>query len=191
MERAQEKEILEAVQAGRKERFEAIVKLHQRRAFRIAMGLVQNAQDSMDLAQEAFLRAFRSIKTFDTDQPFFPWFYRILRNLCLTHLKRRRKVFSLSGSSRTNDDEDRVLDVPSDGERPDERAETQETVGRFYEAFKTLGDRDREILTLRHFEDMAYSQIAETLRIPVGTVMSRLFYARRKLRGKLEEDLDV
>jgi RNA polymerase sigma-70 factor (ECF subfamily) len=188
MEFTEEQEVLEAVQSGRKERFEAIVVHYQRRAFRIAMSLVQNTQDAMDLAQEAFLRAFRAIQTFDTRQPFFPWFYRILRNLCLSHLKRRRRLFSLSGPKADEDDSD--IEVPSDSPGPEVLAERSEKIDRFYAEFQTLPARDREILSLRHFENLTYAEIAAALEIPVGTVMSRLFYARRKLKERLGADLD-
>ena len=184
MDTATEKEILEAVLAGQKERFEAIVIQYQGRAVTVAMGLVRNHNDAMDLCQDAFLRAYRALHSFDTSLPFFPWFYRILRNLCLSHLKRRRRTLSLT--VRNRDDEENDIDIPSGAPDPADLLEKNEDIERCYASFGYLSFRDREILTLRHFQDLSYAEIAHSLDIPIGTVMSRLFYARKKLRERME-----
>ena len=190
MDREEERAVLEDVVRGQKERFEAIVRHYQSRAQSIAVGLVGNRHDALDLSQDAFLRAFRAIRTFDLEQPFFPWFYRILRNVCLSHLKRRKRTVSLHAISR-KDDEEVEVQIPDSTPGPDVLAEASEEQLILYAAIESLPVKDREILHLRHLQDLSYAQIAGALEIPVGTVMSRLFYARRRLRERLDqEDLE-
>ncbi len=184
MDREKEKAALESVLRGRKEDFEAIVRGYQGQAYAVAMGLVKNSNDAMDLCQDAFLRSFRALRSFDTSQPFFPWFYRILRNVCLTHLKRRR---TFSFLRRRNEEDEFEMDIPCEAAGPEDRAEQGEELQRLAKAFEALPPRDREILSLRHFQEMPYAEIAQSLEIPVGTVMSRLFYARRKLKERMEQ----
>jgi RNA polymerase sigma-70 factor (ECF subfamily) len=187
MDPMEERALLEAVQAGRTEHFGVIIKEYQRRAYLVALPLVQDTHEALDLAQEAFLRAFRKIHTFDVEQPFFPWFYRILKNLCFSHLKRRRRSWSLT--EKGEDGEVREREIPDVEFNPAILAERSDTTERFHIAFQQVPEKDREILYLRHFQDLAYAEIAQVLEIPIGTVMSRLFYARRKLKKLLEKDL--
>ena len=189
MDREEERAILEAVLAGRKELFGAIVRHYQPRAYTVAVGLVGNSHDANDLCQEAFLRAWRARKSFDLSQPFFPWFYRILRNVCLSHLDRgsRRRFLPLRAKYQDHDEEVEIS-VPEEGPGPDDLAERSEECLELYGALQSLPLKDREILHLRHLQEMAYAEIAETLEIPVGTVMSRLHYARKKLRERMEAE---
>lgn len=173
------------VQEGRREAFEALVRKYMRRAHGVAMQFVQNSEDALELVQDSFLKSFRAIGRFDTNQRFFPWFYRILKNTCLTFLKRKGLVRQYSLTSKDPDESDYELadeaSVP-----PEAMLVGGEFREQFWEAYEKLGLKDREILALRHFQEMSYQEIADTLEIPIGTVMSRLFHARRKLREKLE-----
>lgn len=184
---ATERENLEAVLRGHKERFEPIVRQYQASAYSAALSLVGQPQDALDLCQEAFLRAYRALHTFDLTLPFFPWFYRILRNLCLSHLKRRQRR-PLRLPSRSTEGEEEEIELAAATPCPGEILEQSEAIEHFRTAFARLGTRDREILSLRHFQELSYQQIARALEIPIGTVMSRLFYARRKLREIMEAD---
>ena len=87
-----EAEICELVQKGDREAYQEIVVRHMHTAYYVALAFVHNHQDALDISQEAFIRAFRKIKKFDTKRPFFPWFYRILKNLCIDHYKHRRRL---------------------------------------------------------------------------------------------------
>ena len=87
-----EKEVLESVIAGNREAYQGIVQRYMRTAYFIALGFVHNQQDALDISQDAFIRAFRKIKKFDPQKPFFPWFYRLMKNLCLDHIKRRQRL---------------------------------------------------------------------------------------------------
>ncbi|MFQ5453428.1 MAG: RNA polymerase sigma factor, partial [Candidatus Zixiibacteriota bacterium] len=134
-----------------------------------------NKDDAHDISQEAFLRVYRSAKTYDASQPFIPWFYTIISNLCRTWLRKR--------TVRNN----RMIDVDDtsyllvDRENPEITLLKKETIKHLRQSLMELPFEDREIITLQHFRGMSYDEIADLLNIPRGTVMSRLYYARKKL----------
>jgi RNA polymerase sigma-70 factor (ECF subfamily) len=162
-----EKEVLEVVKKGDKEAYGVIVKRYMHSAYYIALGLVHNQQDALDVSQDAFIKAFRKIKMFDTRMPFFPWFYRLLRNLCIDHLKRKNRARAIPLEDvhiLTQEKEDREL---------------KETL---WKGIEKLPFEQREIVILRYFQQLSYAEIAEIVGKPLGTVMSSLFYAKKKLK---------
>jgi RNA polymerase sigma-70 factor, ECF subfamily len=171
-----ERQAILACQKGSRDAFGEIVTLYMRRAYIGALAILGNREDAMDVSQEAFLKAYRAIRRFDPERPFYPWFYRILRNACFDWIRRRRKR-PRSGLE---------MDVPDNRFRPEVLAARDENREAVWAGLSRLGERDREILVLRHFQHLSYREIAEALDIPQGTVMSRLFAARSRLRGELE-----
>jgi RNA polymerase sigma-70 factor (ECF subfamily) len=163
-----EKAILEVVQKGDKEAYGMIVKRYMHSAYYIALGLVHNQQDALDVSQDAFIKAFRKIKMFDTSKPFFPWFYRLLRNLCIDHLKGKH----------------RLREIPLDDAHVlVEEKEDRELKETLWKGIEKLPFEQREIVILRYFRQYTYAEIAELIGKPIGTVMSSLFYAKKKLKG--------
>jgi RNA polymerase sigma-70 factor (ECF subfamily) len=160
-------EAIRSIRAGDKEAYKVVVERHMKRAYGIALTFVGNTQDALDVSQAAFIKAYRNLKRFDETRPFFPWFYSILRNVCLDHLKR---------ASRTR--EVPLEDVDSLGAK----AEDHEMKRILWGAIEDLPLEQREAVNLRYFQGMSYKEIAETLDRPIGTVMSSLYYAKRKLR---------
>lgn len=154
------------------------------RAVAVARGYVGNREDALDMAQEAFYRVFRALDRFREGERFAPWFFKILRNTCLNFLdkRRRRRAFSIHG--QTEDDPD--MAVPDEAPHPAEDSEIRETHRELWKGLEKLPMKHREIILLRHFQDLDYQAIADVLEIPIGTVMSRLFHARRKLREVME-----
>jgi RNA polymerase sigma-70 factor (ECF subfamily) len=171
------------IKAGNKMALARLVAKHKRMAYAMALGLVGNKDDAYDISQEAFLRVYQSAKTFDEKQPFLPWFYTIISNLCKTWLKRRTR------REKPMLDVDDVSYLLVDGSNPEAEMIKAETVSRLRRALMQLPFDDREIITLQHFRGMSYDEIAALLGIPRGTVMSRLYYARKKL-AKLMRDSD-
>lgn len=171
------RETLIAWKKGDKRAFEKIVKATMRRAFAVALGLVGNADDAHDLSQEAIIAVHRARRSFDVDRPFFPWFYRVLRNRCLNHLKRRarRREISLD-----------VLEERAGRSSADGEVLRRERIEIVWKALFTLSPEHREILVLRNFQELSYSEISAVLGVPEGTVMSRLYYARRTLLEALK-----
>jgi RNA polymerase sigma-70 factor (ECF subfamily) len=164
-----------SIRDGNKKALATLVERHKKSAFRIALGLVGNKDDAYDISQEAFLRVYRSANTYDEEQPFAPWFYTIIANLCRTWLRRR------SRRERRMVDLDDVSWLLVDERTPEQEVVKKELVAILHRALKELSFDDREIITLQHFRGMSYDEIAHLLGIPKGTVMSRLYYARKKL----------
>lgn len=169
--------------------FEVLVERYQQRAARLAFRYVKNQEDARDIAQEAFVRVFRSIKDFRNESKFYTWFYRILVNLSLDHLRRNKLEASeyqdgllLRSQSAAEGQQKKT--------NPREelwKKERREAIG---SAISTLPDDQKTTVILREIDGLSYEEIAQVTKVPIGTVMSRLFYARRKLQDKLKEYLD-
>jgi RNA polymerase sigma-70 factor (ECF subfamily) len=166
---------------GSAEAFEVFVNRYMKNAYFIALGLVGNREDAMDLSQEAFIRAYRNIKHLKPDRRFFPWFYQILKNLCISHLRKRRyrQTSSLDGENCPE------VAATTDYFSPEVVAGRNELKDKVWQAIGKLDDKHREVIILRHFQNMSYQQIAEALYCNKGTVTSRLYYARKKLEELL------
>jgi len=162
--------------------FKELVSRYRNPAFLFARGMVGNSEDALDLSQEAFIRVHRHLKRFDPAYSFKTWFFHILSNICKNYLRQRK----VRGQYMT------PLDsvAPVAGaveERPDIAYQRSETQKQVWDAIADLPEKFREIIILNHFQDMSYEQISEILEIPRGSVMSRLYYARQKLREILEK----
>lgn len=168
-------------QRGSREAFEVLVNRYMKDAYFIALGLVGNREDAMDLSQEAFIRAYRNIKHVKPGRRFFPWFYQILKNLCVSHLRKRR--YRRAGSLDAADSPE--VATTSDCFCPDVVAGKKETKDKVWQAIGKLEDKHREVIILRHFQNMSYEQIAEALFCNEGTITSRLYYARKRLKELL------
>ncbi len=185
-------ELMMATKSGDAAAFDSLVAKLRNRAFFIAHSLVGSREDALDLAQESFMKVFRARETFRDGEPFLPWFHRILRNTCYSHLRQRGRLRKVSLSFRragAEDEGDWQLADPK-SPAPSAELEAKEQTVTFQAALEKLSARDREILSLRHHKELSYKDIADSLGIPQGTVMSRLFHARRRLREFLEGSFD-
>ena len=173
--------ILQAHQ-GDRAAFGQLVKAYQKKAYAMAYGFVGNREDALELAQEAFVRAFRAMSRFDPGMPFHPWLYRIVKNTCLNHIRRRgrRRETSLDAMTESG------FDVASPTGEPDHQAELADLRRSIAEALEQLTPDHKEIIVLRHVHELSYGEIALYLDVPQGTVMSRLHAARKSLRHALE-----
>lgn len=174
--------VTEPARRGSKEAFEAIVKKYMKNAYFIALGLVGNRDDALELSQEAFILAYRNINRLNPDRRFFPWFYQILRNVCFSHLRKRRNRRSRSLEELEEQGSTPEVD---DSFTPDVVAERNETKDRVWKAMGKLDEKHREVIILRHFQHLSYEQIAQNLFCNKGTVMSRLYHARKRLKELL------
>jgi RNA polymerase sigma-70 factor (ECF subfamily) len=158
-------------QEGDKDVFQHLVEHYQKEAIGHAIAILGNKEDSLDVVQEAFMDAFKAIKKFDCERRFYPWFYTILRHRCLKLLERKKR----QSSNQLNETE--IIAQTSD--YPAEDAEHLEMT------LLEIPPEDRELITLKYLDGLSYSDIAERLGVPEGTVMSRLYYARRRLWERL------
>ena len=169
-------------QAGDPAAFGQLVEMYQKRAYAIAYGFVGNREDALEIAQEAFARAYKAMARFDTSLPFFPWLYRIVRNTSFNHLKKRKR----RGETSLDNLMASGVDFATRGGGPAASARLGELRARINESMKQLTDPHREIIALRHVHELSYNEIAACLDIPRGTVMSRLHGARQSLRKVME-----
>jgi len=161
---------IEKCRNGEREAFRHLVEKYQRQAVSHATAILGSREDALDAAQEAFIDAFKALKQFDSSRPFYPWFYVLLRNRCFKLAARKRETESI----------DETVIVAPNSPAQSERILALEN------ALRALDMEDREIVTLKYFDGLSYNELAERLQIPKGTVMSRLFHARKKLQAKLE-----
>lgn len=179
---AEERETIRRARSGDPAAREALAVAHRRAAFLLALQLLGNREDALDAAQDSMLRFFTTLHRFRPDQPVRPWLFSIVRNRC-RDLQRRGRV---RRSEPLEPEPDRwrpeLVDAGADPHREAERAELRRRV---FAALGTLTPEQREILVLRDYQDLSYEEIATVLRIPKGTVMSRLHRARKALAAGL------
>ena len=173
--------LIKAVQAGDHKAFESLVRRYQRQVANLIYVTMGSSDDVDDIAQEVFIRVYKSLPRFKFDASFFSWIYRITMNLCIDEIRKRkiRKVLSLDfltedalEKSRKNKDHS----MPSDSILADERREIVQS------ALQSLKPEHRDILVLREYNDLGYNEIAEALDISVEAVKSRIFRARSELK---------
>lgn len=175
-----ERDVIREWKRGNKRAYEVLVRRYMSDAYLVAYGYVGNPEDARDLSQEAFVKVYQARARFDEERPFYPWFYRVLRNHCLNFLRRGRVEVSID-----NENSHREIASPQPTALEDLESEERRRIVRA--AVARLSDDHREIIVLKNFKDCSYKEISEILDIPMGTVMSRLFYARQALRALVEE----
>jgi len=184
-EELDDQELIERAQKGNTWAFGRLVERYMQRGYFVALGFVGAPEDARDLSQEAFVRAFRNIRRFEKGRRFFTWYYQILRNLCFNFLKRRKRRQNYLFSEMP---EEEILDFAAGGDTsPEKNFEQKELQEKLWQAIHGLSVQDREVIILKEFQDLSYKEMAEVLQCPVGTVMSRLYHARRHLAEKMKE----
>jgi RNA polymerase sigma-70 factor (ECF subfamily) len=182
-----EQEWIERCQRGDTEAFGFLVERYMRQAYFAALGFVGSHNDALDLSQDAFVRAFRAIGRFDPARRFYTWYYQILKNLCLNFLRNRRNRPAPSDVFCTSDDTESPREPRSPEPLPDEQLERAELRQRLWQALWNIDAEDRALIVARDMLDTSYETLAELMECPSGTVMSRLYYARRRLRDQMEK----
>ena len=181
-----ERSIVRRWRRGETKAFEILVSKYMRRAYFIALGLVGQHDAALDLSQEAFVRVYRHRRKFDPNRRFLPWFYQILKNLCFKWLQEQRANPHIALEDLKEREEKGNASLSFD---PNLIAERDAVKDRVWRAISALKPGDREIIILRHFQGLSYREISEALSCSQGTVMSRLYYARRALKKRLEQSV--
>ena len=151
--------------------------------------LTRTHADAADITQEAFVKAYRSLGSFRLEASFYTWLYRIAMNLAIDFTRKRRRLEKNGfdeGIATRNDDGSIAEAHVEDG--PSRQLERKQLFGRIMDAMAHLPEDQRQVILLRELEGLQYKEIAEVMGIPEGTVMSRLFYARKKLQKLLAGD---
>jgi len=157
---------------GDRDAFGDLVIRHQTAAFHVAYRMLGNREDAEDITQEAFLRAFRSLRSFDPNRPFEPWLKKITVNLCLNHLERKRDLPL---------DPERMIMEKDPASPMETRIEARDRSRLIRRELLRLPPRYRAAIELRHFQELSYTELAEALGCPLNQIKSDLFRARRIL----------
>jgi RNA polymerase sigma-70 factor, ECF subfamily len=182
-------DLVKRCQAGDSSAYNELVTRYRNKAFTMIYGMVQNEQDAWDLAQEGFLKAWRSIHRFKGESSFYTWLYRIMTNVTIDSLRRK----GIHGETEFDDRiapanvEPGSRTTPSSVPLPHKKLEQREIRQRIDEAIAKLSPEHRAVIVMKEIEDLQYSEIAEILECSIGTVMSRLFYARKKMQSLLRD----
>lgn len=177
--------LVKASQGGDMVAFEQLVARHRDKVFARALSMVRNEDEAVDLSQEAWVKGWQRLPQFLGESSFGTWITRIIINLCLDHLRKqkRQRVESIEAMDEDSGGVERQLPVVTPN--PTARLERQELRQRIDQALNQLSYEHRTVLVLHEFEEMEYKEIARTMGCSIGTVMSRLFYARRKMASLL------
>ena len=185
-----ELDLVRRCQAGDTEAFDELVTRYRTRVFGMIYNMIHSEQDAWDLAQDSFVKAWKSIKRFRGQSSFYTWIYRIVMNVTIDWTRKKQikpggaefddaiSLGEIDPASKT---------VPKADALPYETMERSEIRARIDRAIAQLSPEHRAVILMKEIEEMQYHEIAETLGCSIGTVMSRLFYARKKLQNLLKD----
>ena len=182
-------DVVQRAQAGDHAAFRVLVERYQGRAYRLALRVLRDEDQAQDVVQDAFLKVYGSLDRFEGRSSFYTWLYRIVMNACLDRKRRDRSDREVEWDEETASGS---LADPSGADPvqsgPEVEVERSELRGFVTRAIEALPDDARRAIQLREIDGLSYKEIAEALGIPKGTVMSRLYYARRRLQEALRAD---
>lgn len=189
--------LVQRVRQGDQRAFKLLVERYQRKVYGVALGMVKDKEEARDVAQEAFVKVYKYLEHFKGDASFYTWLYRITVNICIDVLRRKG---SARGDEHVEFDESVRMDISEAnigalgtklGTNPQKAALRKELADKITAAIGQIPEAHRQILLLREVEGMSYEDLARTLDIPKGTVMSRLFHARLKMQKILSGYLEL
>jgi len=179
--------LVRAAQRGNMAAFEELVARHRDKIYARAVSMMRNEEEAIDLSQEAWVKAWQRLKQFQGEASFGTWMTRIVINLCLDQLRKQKRQRTESIEEMNEESGGVERQMPVVTVNPTAGLERRELRQRIDQALNQLSYEHRTVLVLHQFEEMEYKQIAKTMGCSIGTVMSRLFYARRKLAALLAD----
>ena len=181
-------ELVKRAKKGDQDAFERLVLDNQNKVYSLCVRMTGSREEGADLAQEAFLKAWQGLKSFQGDSSFSTWVYRLAANVCIDHLRRQRRRQNID-SGASLDDEDSGWTEPADwNQDPQRTLEVSERSRALARGLEKLPDHQRQVLVMRELSGLSYQEIGEKLDLDLGTVKSRLARARLALRKILLED---
>src|SRR5215831_1341708 len=184
---AEEPELVKAAQKGDTAAFEELVARHRDKIYARAFSMMRNEEEAIDLSQEAWVKGWQRLAQFAGESSFGTWMTRIIINLCLDQLRKQKRQRTESIEAMDADSGGVERQMPVVTVNPTAGLERAELRQRIDKALGQLSYEHRTVLILHEFEEMEYKQIAKTMECSIGTVMSRLFYARRKMAALLAD----
>lgn len=187
-ERAAAQAHVARAQAGDEAAFGELVRTYHARVYAVIYRIVHHAEDARELEQLAWVKAWQRLGSYKQESQFFTWLYRIAVNTAMDHVRRlgRRKEVSLDAAP-TRDPKPSVDWTPPAEQRPDRRLEQDEIRAAFQRALEALGPEHRAALMLREVEGLSYREIASVMKCRIGTVMSRIYYARQLVQARMKD----
>ena len=181
-------ELVNRARQGDQEAFGELVKMYHARLYGVVYSMVNHTADAQEVTQQAWVKAWNKLHTFKADAGFFTWLYRIAANTALDFLRSRARRQEDSLSAHADEDKQVEADLPAgDQWRPDRQIEKDEVHSRFEKALDKLTPEHRSALVLREVEGMSYKDIARIMKCRAGTVMSRIFYARKCIQQDMKD----
>jgi RNA polymerase sigma-70 factor (ECF subfamily) len=189
-EHVDDRELVDAARAGDRAAFRTLFERYQRRAYSLAYGVVRNPDDALDVVQDAFIKAHRYLDKFEGTSSFYTWLYRIVMNLSIDHIRKHRRSKAVDFNDLNVREEDaRVGDedlIPRILRgNPGRALMDKEIRDRVEEALSELSENHRAVLVMRELEGLSYEEMASVMGCAKGTIMSRLFHARRNMQKRL------
>ncbi len=187
--------LVRRAQQGDKAVFRVLFERYHRRVYALALAVLKSPQDAHDVVQEAFVKVYRHLPDFQGNSSFYTWLYRISMNLAIDQHRRRKAArlvaYDDARSQRDSDTEPATGAVPTvDRADPARTHSRRELAHKLQEALATLPEYHQQVILLREVEGLSYEEIAKIMKVPKGTIMSRLFHARRKMQAALAEYVD-
>ena len=186
--------LVTAGKGGDRQAFKVLMQRYQRKVYAVAFGFLRNQEDALDVVQESFIKVHRYIGKFEGNSSFYTWLYRIVANLCIDHLrkaKRHRDVEFDDGLRHDGKDEPPSDLVPHLGRfgDPSDMLRRKEILAAVEASLDHLSDKHRAVIVMRELQGMSYEEMAQAMKCSKGTIMSRLFHARRNMQKLLTERL--
>ena len=183
-----DRKLVERCQRGDLSSYEALVNRYRQRVYGLAFSMLRNEQDAIDLSQETFVKAWQAIRGFKKNASFYTWLYRITTNLCIDFVRKRDRRPTVPFEEGVDPEADAGVEVPpSNQPLPTDEVRRKELREQIDAALLELSPEHRAVIQLREFEGLEYAEIAKAVGCSLGTVMSRLHYARKHLQKLLRE----
>ncbi|MFJ7935133.1 RNA polymerase sigma factor SigW [Sporosarcina sp. NPDC096371] len=170
---------------GHQDAFEEIVTLFQHRLYQVCYRMLGNAQEAEDIAQEAFVRAYTNIHTYDQNRKFSTWLFRIATNLCIDRIRKKKPDYYLDAEVPGTEGLDMYSQIAAPGELPEDQVEKMEMQERIHYEIGRLPDKYRSVIILRYIEELPLQEIGDILKLPLGTVKTRVHRGRDALRKQM------
>ncbi len=184
--RAEDQKLIHAARNGDQKAYEALLNKYRNLVYHVMIKMVRNPQEAEDLSQEAFIKAFNALASFNEEFAFSTWLMKIATNNCIDYLRKKKlKTYSIDEPIQYKDERVKI-EVPDKDPTPEKLLLTEERKALIDDAVQSLPPRYRHVIVLRHKEEKSYEDIAEILRLPLGTVKARIFRAREMLNKKIK-----
>lgn len=178
---------IKQVLKGDQSAFSDIVNLYQHKLYQLCYRMLGNRQEAEDIAQEAFVRAYINLQTFDQKRKFSTWLYRIATNLCIDRIRKKKPDYYLDAEVEGTEGLNMYSQIAADEQLPEDAAMQMELQDRIQYEISKLPDKYRAVIVLKYIEELSLQEISEVLDLPLGTVKTRIHRGREALRKQLNK----